>query len=255
MFGLRQALAASLVCLGLVAPASAGSEAPRRIASVVELFTSQGCNSCPPADAVLAELGGTRPDLLALAFHVDYWDYLGWHDSFATPDHTQRQKSYAQAFGKRMVYTPQLVINGRVQMNGAKRDKILRALKEMSNAGAGLSVVLGVEASPEGATVVVPGAEENATTMPRARLLLVLFKAPADLPIRGGENEGHTILYWNPVTEVREIARWDGTPARVSVSWMGIDAKQGAAALLQETDSKGMPRAVLGAAVLREPAR
>ncbi|MCX7303033.1 MAG: DUF1223 domain-containing protein [Hyphomicrobiales bacterium] len=90
---------------------------------VVELFTSQGCNSCPPADKVLAELA-EKGEVVALGYHVDYWDYLGWKDTLATPENTERQHLYGKAFQERSVYTPQAVINGRLHVNGARREAV-----------------------------------------------------------------------------------------------------------------------------------
>ena len=128
---------------------------------VVELFTSQGCNSCPPADAVLTELA-ERGDVVALGYHVDYWDYLGWKDTLATPENTERQKQYGKAFGKRSVYTPQAVINGRTHVNGAKREAVDTALTEMENEGEGLSVDINVTRTGESVIIdaaAAPGGE------------------------------------------------------------------------------------------------
>src|SRR2546430_9680821 len=111
------------LCLALaIAPLHAG-ERP----IVVELFTSEGCSSCPPADALLAELAG-RPDVLALSFHVDYWDRLGWKDPFSSPDATRRQHGYAEPFGISTGYTPQMVVDGRWQAVGSDRSEVEQAL-------------------------------------------------------------------------------------------------------------------------------
>ena len=97
----------------------------KKPSGVVELFTSQGCSSCPPADAVLAELAEAG-DVVALGYHVDYWDYLGWKDTLGSPENTARQYEYGKSFGDRSVYTPQAVINGRTHVNGAKREAVAR---------------------------------------------------------------------------------------------------------------------------------
>ena len=121
------------LALVLVVAAGLGAAAVPAVAgegalNVVELFTSQGCSSCPPADALLADLAD-RDDVLALSFHVDYWDYIGWKDPFASPQYTQRQRVYSQVFGKRYVYTPQMVVNGSFEMTGSDRAGVLKRIR------------------------------------------------------------------------------------------------------------------------------
>ncbi len=108
--------AAAALALALGLPVRADERTP----VVVELFTSQGCSSCPPADAFLGELA-RREDVLALGFHVDYWNYIGWRDPFSSPSHSQRQQDYARRFGENRVYTPQMVVDGRAEFPGGKR--------------------------------------------------------------------------------------------------------------------------------------
>ncbi|MEX0860590.1 MAG: DUF1223 domain-containing protein, partial [Cucumibacter sp.] len=106
------------------APAGETKERPR---VVLELFTSQGCSSCPPADALLEELGG-RDEVVALGYHVDYWDYIGWADTFGSPAYSDLQRDYARSFGERRIYTPQLVVNGEMHVVGSRRDEVMAAL-------------------------------------------------------------------------------------------------------------------------------
>ena len=120
--GLRRAVLAAVVPLSLIAgplaPRGATAEPAAVAPVVVELFTSQGCSSCPPADALLNELAET-PGVVALSLHVDYWDYIGWKDPYASPQYTARQQRYAEALNLRYVYTPQIVVDGRVNVVGS----------------------------------------------------------------------------------------------------------------------------------------
>src|SRR5690554_4976429 len=136
------------IIVGLVAAATltlpAGADSARnRPKAVVELFTSQGCSSCPPADAFLAELAG-RDDVVGLAYHVDYWDYLGWNDTLANADNSARQKQYNDAFASRSVYTPQAVINGREHVNGAKKAEVSGAMSRLDGQGEGMAIDVAV---------------------------------------------------------------------------------------------------------------
>ncbi|RWP76782.1 MAG: DUF1223 domain-containing protein, partial [Mesorhizobium sp.] len=118
---------------------------------VVELFTSQGCSSCPPADTLFSELAA-KEDIVALAYHVDYWDYLGWQDTLGRKENTERQYDYMRAFGSRSVYTPQAVINGRVHVNGASRGEVDGALARMAKSGEGMRVAVKVSRTSDRVT-------------------------------------------------------------------------------------------------------
>ena len=202
---LRLAAAAALIC---AVPSFAGDILKPK--GVVELFTSQGCNSCPPADAVLAELA-QRGDVVALGYHVDYWDYLGWKDTLGSPENTERQKHYGQAFGKREVYTPQAVINGRIHVKGGKREAVAGALTDLENRGEGLSVDINVTRSGESVMIdaaAAPGEKGD------AHLVLVHFDKMKPVTIERGENKGRTITYANPVTRVQTAGMWHGKAQR-----------------------------------------
>src|SRR5690606_14865155 len=146
---LRLATAVLLLALPYGALAEENVKRPK---AVVELFTSQGCNSCPPADEMLSRLA-LAGDVVALAYHVDYWDYLGWRDTLASADNTARQQEYNRAFGNRSVYTPQAVINGRHQVNGAKRHKVDGEMARMARASQ--SMVVDVRLSHDGESLVI----------------------------------------------------------------------------------------------------
>jgi len=238
---LRLAAAAAVVC---TVPSFAGDILKPK--GVVELFTSQGCNSCPPADAVLAELA-ERGDVVALGYHVDYWDYLGWKDTLATPENTERQKLYVQAFGKREVYTPQAVINGRIHVKGGKRGAVKAAVSELERTGSGMSVDINVTRTTESVVIDaagVPGGKGD------AHLVLVHFDPMKSVKIERGENKDRTLSYANPVTKVQTAGMWHGKAARFELPRSEIDKKGGCAILLQQVNKDGLPGPILGAAVV-----
>jgi len=190
-----RAAALSLICLGL--PVSA-EDYP----VVVELFSSQGCSSCPPADAMLDELAG-RDGVIALALHVDYWDYIGWEDSFAAPEFTQRQHDYARASGERTVYTPQFIIGGRDHVIGANGMSVMDLIQTHEDEPA--RVTLHVDPTEGGFRL-------EARSEMRAEMVvqLVRYIPEATVDILRGENGGRTLSYSNIVTDLDIIARWDG---------------------------------------------
>ena len=243
-------LAAATAVLGLCFGPAAAGEA-KKPAGVVELFTSQGCSSCPPADAIFGELA-KKGDVVALAYHVDYWDYLGWQDTLATPDNTARQYEYAKAFGVRSVYTPQAVINGRTHVNGSSRSGISSTLGQFAKSGEGLSVELKVMRA--GDSVVIDAGE--GADQQEGQIVLVYYDPARPVVIDRGENRGKTITYWNSVTDIQTAGVWHGAAARYEFPASEI-AKKGAggcAVLLQSTDKDGVPGPILGAALIGDHA-
>ena len=205
-------------------PASAADPARRPV--VVELYTSQGCSSCPPADAFMGELA-KRDDVVALAFHIDYWDYIGWKDPFGDPLNTARQRAYAARFRQRTVYTPQMVIDGAGHVVGSRHGDVepaIRARQAMSPAER-VSIPVEVGRRSDGAvTVIVPAA---ATTGP-ADLLLAAIDARHVTEVRRGENSGRVLTDVNVVRSIARIGAWDGSLLSVTVpgdTWhRGADA-------------------------------
>lgn len=196
----RSILYGLALALGLAAaPAIAADGSP----VVVELFTSQGCNSCPPADRLMGELA-RRDDVIGLSFHVDYWDYIGWHDTFALPESAERQRRYVDRIGGRYVYTPQMIIDGREQVVGSKRSAVDGAIEKTA---ATPGVALTVQPLGEGRwTVSAPPA-----TLPApAEVWAMHFDEHHDVAIERGENRGKTLSYFNVVRKVERLARWDG---------------------------------------------
>ncbi len=172
--------------------------------AVVELFTSEGCSSCPPAEAYLGELA-QRPDVLALTFHVDYWDDLGWHDRFGLPASALRQRAYASTLHLASVYTPQVVIDGRSDFVGSDRLRIARALVP-ARAGVAVSVSVG-----NGEVAVDLGGQPGAAP---SDVVLVAYQQRAVSPIGRGENAGRTIQEFHIVRELRRLGRWSGQAQR-----------------------------------------
>lgn len=237
--------ATALATAALVGPAGAGeSKQPK---GVIELFTSQGCSSCPPADIVFGEIAD-KGDVVALAYHVDYWDYLGWRDTLASPENTARQKDYMRAFGSRSVYTPQAVINGRTHVNGSNRLAIEGAFAESGGLPVGVSV------KRAGDSMVIEVGESSGATQ-KAHVLLVYYDHATPIAIRDGENRGRTLYYWNPVTGIQTAGIWHGAVARfeMPVSEIAKKGTGGCAVLLQVVGKDGAPGPILGAATIPRP--
>jgi hypothetical protein len=199
------ALAAGLMMTGAAAPTSAGEAV-----TVVELFTSQGCNVCPPADAFLVDLAAMEDEegLIVLGFHVNYWDYLGWADTFAEDITTSRQRGYMDAFSLRSVYTPQIVVDGTVHMAGSDRKAVMSAIMAAQDgrmaAIADPMVVLqedGLYLSFERARTDLRG---------KADVWVMLYDRRHDVEVLRGENAGETITYVNVVRRIDLLGIWNG---------------------------------------------
>jgi hypothetical protein len=176
--------------------------------AVIELFTSQGCSSCPPADALLAELG-KQPGLVTLSYSVDYWNYLGWRDTLSSPANSGRQRDYARVRGDGMVYTPQVVVDGILHVNGSNEAAIEMAMR---NATKRLqSVRVPVRMHAEGDTLVIGiGAAPDTSDKRSATIWLAIAKDEATVAISRGENRGKTLSYYHPVKELTPIGMWEG---------------------------------------------
>lgn len=196
-------LAAAACLLALAGMARAGGVAQRPL--LLELFTSQGCSSCPPADALLGELA-THPDLLPLSFHVDYWNEQGWEDTFSAPEFTARQQDYATAHGFQ-VYTPQLVVEGREDAIGSNRAAVARAL----DAARGRIRVVPAAIAGDGAAVrwSVGSAADPAAA---GEIWLISFDSSRSVSIGGGENSGRRLAYTNVVRTLRRLGSWRNAP-------------------------------------------
>src|SRR6267378_2793106 len=195
---MRSLLHHCLMAGALLCGAATVNASPRP--AVVELFTSQGCSSCPPADTYLGELTQRR-DVLALAFHVDYWDDLGWRDRFGLPDAVERQRAYAKVLRLSSVYTPQVVIDGQDNFVGSDVKSIGRALTGNRN---GVAVVLSVR---DGEVLIDLDAPRQAAP---SDVLLVSYLRTAVSAIGRGENAGRTLKEFNIVRDFHSLGRWAG---------------------------------------------
>ncbi len=205
-------------------------------AVVIELYTSQGCSSCPPADEFMETLV-TDPRVIPLSLHVDYWDYIGWADSFANPRFTDRQKAYARAIGSRTIYTPQMIVGGQDRIEGYAPDQLAIFLAE--HLAKVPQVTLVVER--QGDLVVIRAEADPPLTAP-VRVQLVRYKPKETVLIERGENAGREVTYHNIVTSWESLGDWPGTaPLELSAPAPGGEP---AVVILQEQG----PAAILAAA-------
>ena len=188
--------------------------AGERNRAFIELFTSQGCSSCPPADALLSELQHD-PDLITVSLPVDYWDYIGWKDTLAQPDFSKRQKAYAMARGDNHVYTPQVVVNGITHVVGSDRGEILAAAKSAFGEKGAMSLPLSVQ--PDGDRLVVDAGEAILESAKWGALWLMHIAHSRTVAIGRGENTGKTITYTNIVRDIRKVGDWNGHATRYEI--------------------------------------
>ena len=203
---------------------------------VVEYFTSQGCSSCPPADAFLKDDLSKRDDVISLAYHVDYWDDLGWKDTFSQHSFTTRQYAYKRALNQRDedagrvgVYTPQMVVEGKFAAVGSDRDTINRAIDAAETDLVNVPITVTHESGEIHLTVNA----DEATATP-ATLWLVSYLKSAPVAIERGENTGRTITYVNIVHDMRAIGHWDGQALSLTLPELADDKAY--VALLQSDD-------------------
>lgn len=234
---------AILLTLGAGSANAGEATMPR---GVVELFTSQGCSSCPPADKALETLA-REGDVVALAYHVDYWNYLGWADTLASKDNTDRQYAYARMFGRNGVYTPQAVLNGREHINGADLAGIRNQIGTMPDEGKGLSVPVDVEVKNDELRIRVGEGKG------KANIVIAYFERERTINIDKGENRGKTINYWHAVTDMETIGMWEGKETNLVLPADMLKKKKksgGCAVLIQRMRTADTPGAILGATVL-----
>ncbi|MFL5094598.1 MAG: DUF1223 domain-containing protein [Xanthobacteraceae bacterium] len=214
--------------------------------AVIELFTSQGCSSCPPADELLGKLAAD-PSLVAMSLPIDYWDYLGWKDTLAKPGHTARQRAYASARGDRAVYTPQAVVNGAVHVQGSDKAAIERAIGQTRHQAGTLSLPVAVSVEGGRIDVKVPA---SADVRGKGDIWLCALTAAVPIAIGRGENRGRTITYHNVVRRWMKLGQWNGVARSVSVPVSDLEPENASsvAVLVQAGEDGGTPGRILGAA-------
>jgi len=176
---------------------------------VIELFTSQGCSSCPPADAFVRDLMVSDPTIIVLSWHVDYWDYLGWKDNFARPEFTARQEGYRGRWDLRSLYTPQIVIHGETQVIGSNAPEVRMYIGDFQAEMPNVRLDL---AQSDGKDVVTVSALRKG--LPASNVLLVTIIPEISKLIERGENSGKTLVYSNVVTNIISLGSWDGVASK-----------------------------------------
>lgn len=223
----------------LAAPATA-AQLRLKPAAVLELFTSQGCSSCPPADALLTQLN-KRDDVVALAYHVDYWDYIGWSDTFGKKAYSDLQRAYARSQGEDRIYTPQMMVNGVTDIVGSHEGEVTRAIRRAS-----LDVPVGLKADGGMLHVAIPGKQG----LPESAVWLVKYRSHASVDISRGENGGRELSYSQIVTGRQVLGMWDpktGAEFKLPVGDL-LDGDSDGVAIVVQEEPDGLPGRVLGAA-------
>src|SRR5882724_8311925 len=227
--------------IAIVGPAHAE---PRE---VVELFTSQGCSSCPPADKIIGELA-KDPSIIALSMPIDYWDYLGWKDTLADGRFSARQKANSQMRGDRDVYTPQVVVNGSAHVVGSDRAGIEGAIGDTKMADGVMSVPVAMTLAGKQIHVSVAASSKGPAAM-HGEVWICSVSKSVPIAIGRGENRGHEVTYYNVVRNLLKVGDWNGSPGSWSVPLENISREGVDAAVVYVQDgSRDRPGPMLGAA-------
>jgi hypothetical protein len=220
------------------------SDVDAQTRGVVELFTSQGCSSCPPADQLLGRLA-EEPAIVAMSLPIDYWDYLGWKDTLASPENTARQHGYARARGD-MVYTPQVVVNGKVPVPGANEQAINQALADTRTDPSILVVPVDLALKGEELTITIPAA----STPGEAQVWVCGLMSSMPVTIERGENRGHTLTYHNVVRHRLKVGDWTGAALDLRVPTTDfLDGRVDRVAVILQAGTLDNPGPILGAAI------
>jgi hypothetical protein len=241
--GMSPRVALSLAVIASALSAGAVHAEPR---AVIELFTSQGCSSCPPADQLAGELA-RDPSIIVMSLPIDYWDYLGWKDTLALPGHTNRQRAYARTRGDREVYTPQVVVNGSVHVLGSDKSAIENAIVQTDKQPGTLSLPVTVSVANGQVSASVPASNGAAA---KGEVWLCPITKDVPVTIGRGENTGHTVTYHNVVRRWIKLGDWNGTAHTFTLPVRDIGAGDiDTVAVVVQSGSKEAPGAMLGAYV------
>lgn len=214
----------------------AAAKTPR---AVIELFTSQGCSSCPPADELFAKMAHD-PDIITLSLPVDYWDRLGWKDTFAKHSFTERQRAYSLRRGDGQVYTPQAVVNGVEHAIGSRRTAIDIAI---TDAGSPLPLRVDAKRSGDAIDLSIAGGKSGEG----AKILLLPILSEREVTIGRGENKNHKVTYTNIARDIRTLGDWNGSPVEQKIPLESLKGYDGAVVLVQ-VGALDYPGTILGAA-------
>jgi hypothetical protein len=220
---------------------------------LVELFTSQGCSDCPAADRLVTELA-KRKDVIALSFPITYWDMLGWKDTFATDANTQRQKSYAKAMKHSGIYTPQMILDGRIDVVGNQRERVLAAIAARANdTGADSYIPISLANASGRLEIVIPASRMKGQALGQAlgTIWIARTLAQGAVHVERGENSNHRLHYTNVVRDLRRAGEWSGEAMKLDVPLHLANVKHDGIAVILQAREYGP---VLGAALLQLPA-
>lgn len=219
----------------------------RPVDAVIELFTSQGCSSCPPADRML-ESFAKRKGVMALSLPVDYWDYIGWEDTLASPKHAQRQRTYIAKFRDGPMYTPQVIVNGRAQALGSSARQIENAIDDTRAPFEKARIP--VHSWHNSSTIIIRiGAAPPDQNITEATIWLAQIQKSANVDIKAGENRGKSLTYKNVVREMTPVGTWNGKAMTIRLSRQAIlfpEANDGAILLQENTHGPIIGAAWLG---------
>jgi len=239
--GMTRWTGAAGVCIAFAMAGSAHSQP----LAVVELFTSQGCSSCPPADKIIGDLA-RDPQVIALSMPIDYWDYLGWKDTLADSRFSARQKSYSNMRGDRDVYTPQVIVNGTRQVIGSDRGKIDSAIDDTRRSDAVMSVPVSLTISGKQVNVAV--AASKGLHAAHGEVWICAVSKAVPITIGRGENRGQALTYYNVVRNWLKVGDWNGTATNWTVPLENISRDGVDAAVVYVQDgTRDNPGAMLGA--------